>query len=270
MTVKKNYFQKIDILFLCLYLLMIPLFASAAPPSLDVRSTPPLIIGTLLFNPPFETSDPKRNVYSGFEMDIMAAVCQRIKVQCKYVALPTLKTVFKALNEGQINVAVASLIVLKGDGEHVFSTPYLPSGIQFFVKKESNINSIADIMQSKIGTINDPLIKILVTVNYAKNYPVVIYDTAQAGIDDLAAGKIDVFVTQAASAKYWLSMIAGTFKLVGKPIPIGLGNGIMALTGTEPLINQINQALFSMENDGTYARIYNRYGFFSETILIKE
>ncbi len=262
MTVKNLYFQKYSTLalLLCSFYL-IPALASAAQSPLDALPKPTLIIGTLLFNPPFEVSDPKRNVYSGFEMDIMSAVCQRIKMNCKYVALPTVRDVFKALAEGQINLAVASIIVLKGDGEHIFSTPYLPSSLQFFAKKESKISSMSDIMQSKIGTINDPLIRTLVTVDYAKNYPVAIYDTAQAGIDDLAAGNIDVFVSQAASVKYWLSTITDTFKLVGNPIPIGLGNGAMAVKGADSLMNPINQALLSMENDGTYSQIYNRQGF---------
>ncbi len=234
-------------------------WADTPPPV--VEKMPTLTIGTLMFNPPFETADTKRNIYSGFEIDMMNAVCQRLKWQCQYQAFTTIKDVSTQLLLGKVQVVVASIVVLKGDGEHLFSTPYLPSGIQFFAKKDSKISTMDDILQSKIGTVNDPLIKTIVAVNYARDLPISVYDTPQAGIEDLDNGKIDVFVMQTAAVKYWLSITSGAFKLIGDSHPIGLGNGAMVMNTQKALIDQINQALLAMENDGTYSQIYNRYVF---------
>ncbi len=218
-----------------------------------------LKIGTLIFNPPFETSDAKRNVYTGFEIDIMLSVCQRLNLHCQFVPVASVNDVFMGLAAHQFDVAVASLIVLKGDGEHAFSVPYLPSGIQFFAKKSSNLNQLKDILRSRIGTTDDPLIRTLVTVNYAKKYPLEVYSSPQAGIDALASDKIDVFVMQTATTKYWLANTSGIFKSVGNPIPIGLGNGVVGMLSSAPLIEHINQALLAIQQDGTYVQIYNRY-----------
>jgi len=48
-------------------------------------------------------------------------------------------------------------------------------------------------------------------------------------------------------------------RLVGSRIPIGDGYAVIANKGSEALIAQINQALLSMEEDGTYPQIYSNY-----------
>ncbi len=222
-------------------------------------TTTDLKIGTLIFNPPFETSDAKRNVYSGFEIDVMSAVCQRLKLNCRFIPVATVQDVFQQLAANQFDIAVASVIVLKGDGEHVFSTPYLPSGIQFFAKKDSKLNKLPDVLNSRIGTTDDPLVKTLVTVNYAVKYPLKIYPSPEAGIAALNSGEIDTFVMQTATTKYWLSNTSGAFKAIGRPIPIGLGNGAVGMLSASGLMDQINQVLLDIQQDGTYVQIYNRY-----------
>lgn len=220
-----------------------------------------LKIGTLIFNPPFETSDIKRNVYTGFEIDIMLTVCQRLNLTCKFIPVTNVNDIFNGLADHQFDIAVASVIILTGDGEHVFSIPYLPSGIQFFAKKTSNLNQLNDILSSRIGTTDDPLIRTLVTVDYAKKYPLNIFSSPQAGIDALATGKIDAFVMQTATTKYWLANTSGTFKAVGSPVPIGLGNGAVGMASASKLMEQINRVLLEMQRDGSYVQIYNRYDF---------
>lgn len=223
-------------------------------------ASPDLKIGTLIFNPPFETSDAKRNVYTGFEIDVMSTVCQRLKLNCRFIPVATVQDVFQQLAANQFDIAVASVIVLKGDGEHVFSTPYLPSGIQFFAKKNnSKVNKLPDVLNSRIGTTNDPLVRTLVTVNYAIKYPLKIYPSPEAGIAALNSGEIDTFVMQTATTKYWLANTSGTFKAIGRPIPIGLGNGAVGMLTASGLMDQINQVLLDMQQDGTYVQIYNRY-----------
>lgn len=225
----------------------------------DTTSNTNVKIGTLIFNPPFETADVKRHVFTGFEIDVMSAVCERLKFNCQFIAVPTVQDVFFKLAEKKFDIAVASVIVFKGDGEHVFSTPYLPSGIQFFAKKDSKINTIEDLLKSQIGTTDDPLIRTLVTVNYSLQSPLKVYSSPESGIAALNAGEIDAFVMQTATTKYWLQNTGDAFKPVGQPVPIGLGNGAVGMLTAKPLMDQITQALLSMQQDGTYTQIYNRY-----------
>ena len=220
---------------------------------------PVIKIGTLIFNPPFETSNLKQKTFSGFEMDLMTNACQRSHLKCQFVPLPTLNDVFLKLAQHEFDLVVASVIILKGDGDHVFSVPYLPSGILFFTKKNSPITHISQIPKQHIGTTNDPLIQTLVDANYATTYPLQVYDSPQAGIDALNVGDIDVFVMQTANTKYWLQNTGDVFKAIGRPIPLGLGNGAIALASSAGLMQKINQALLDMQQDGTYATIYNRY-----------
>lgn len=257
-TASHKMFSKIAKVHLLSFIIILtPIYSHA-----ETTSKPVLTIATMAFNPPFETSDRVRQVFSGFEIEIMSAVCQRLNVDCKFIARPNIIDVFNDLSSGKVDLAMGSIIVLKGDTDYIYSTPYLPSGIQFFAKQDSNLKTISDIVKSRIGTTDDSLIESLIKINYAKDHSLSIYDTPQAGIDALASDSIDVFVMQAYTAKYWVSNTSHTFKLIGTEIPFGLGNGIMARKDSIDLINTINQALVTIKQDGTYDRIYNQYAIF--------
>ena len=224
-----------------------------------------LIIGTLFFNPPFEISTPNKKVFSGFEIDIMNAICSRMNVTCEFKAMPKLIDVFNELDDGKIDLVVGAIIVLNDDTNYIYSLPYLVSTVQFFVRKNSEINSIADVMNSKIGTINDPLIKTFISDSYAKKQPLLVYNDIEIGIDALDSGVIDAFALQTPSTNYWMSITGNIFRLIGHPISIGFGNAIMSKNTSTSLMQQVNEALRLMQKDGTYARIYTRYNVANNT-----
>lgn len=218
-----------------------------------------LTIGTLFFNPPFEINTPNKNIFSGFEIDIMNAICARMNVTCEFVAMPKLIDVFNALDKGKIDLVVGAIIILNDDIKNIFSLPYLVSSVQFFVRKNSKINSITDVMNSKIGTINDPLIEKFISDSYAKKHPLIVYDDIEIGIDALDSGAIDALALQTPSTNYWISITNNIFKLIGHPVPIGFGNGIMSKNSSTRLMQQVDEALRLIQKDGTYGQIYTRY-----------
>jgi arginine transport system substrate-binding protein len=61
------------------------------------------------------------------------------------------------------------------------------------------------------------------------------------------------------AAKNWSSNNTDIYKLIGSPVSVGVGYGIMANPSQTKLIGDINQALLAMEADGTYLKIYSRY-----------
>lgn len=238
------------------------LYAALFPPPISSSgslNTPPLVIGTLPFNPPFETSDANSGVFLGFEIDMMNSICNRMGAKCVFKAIPEYQQIFAALDTGKIDMTVASIVIIEGSASYLFSYPFLPSYVQFFAKNNSTIETAKQVVGRKIGMINDPLLQAVMLQKFGSKPPFVIFPSVQAGIDSLTQGNIDVMVLEARSVDYWLSNTGGIFKKVGEPLPFGLGYGVMTRNTRLELINEINKAILSMENDGTYVRIYNRY-----------
>lgn len=68
--------------------------------------------------------------------------------------------------------------------------------------------------------------------------------------------EVDAIITSNSQAIYWNDNETGTYRLVGSEFPVGLGYGIMTTLGNTTLMVRINQALISLEQDGTYLNIY--------------
>lgn len=218
-----------------------------------------LIVGTAPNNPPFSMmADQKGNFY-GFDIDIMGEICKRISYECKFKPF-VYNDLFAQLKAGKIDLAIAAVLITDFRQQNfLFSLPYLASSGQFITKTESNINSPEDIRGKKVGVRRGTPFKSLARKIY--NDQVTISEFPE--IPDLLAAlndhKVDVVLMNAAAARYWYENNSNVFKLVGTQLPVGEGYGIMANPGQEALIEKINQALLSLEADGTYLKIYTRY-----------
>jgi ABC-type amino acid transport substrate-binding protein len=219
-----------------------------------------ITIGTIQYNPPFEVASTNNNFF-GFDIDIMRQVCLNGKIQCQFKVF-LFRELFNELTNGNIDLAIASVIISK-EREQLFllSHPYLPSSAQFFTRKNATINSLNDINNKIIATVDDPvLIKFLLS-NYSQKNTIQSesYQTVEAALSDLQQGKIDVFFLDKKATDYWISNNNEQFKTVGKEIPIGFGYAIIANTTNKPLIDLVNASLNTMEKNGTYSNIYNNY-----------
>ena len=226
-----------------------------------------LIIGTTADNPPFASlADSKSNFY-GFEIDIMMELCTRIQAQCQFqqaivTDIPSL------LYDNKINLAIATLITpmpsSTGLDEFVFSAPYMLSSAQFLVRNDSVIQNLEDIRYKTVGVRLGPfmggmLIKDYIWFMYNKQLSTALYTTMTELIDALKNKDINAIFTNTQAIDFWYTNNKDQFRLIGDPFFVGNGYVIAAKKGGEALITQINQALYAIEQDGTYMTIYNRY-----------
>nr|WP_232002752.1 transporter substrate-binding domain-containing protein [Legionella sainthelensi] len=78
-------------------------------------------------------------------------------------------------------------------------------------------------------------------------------------MSDLVQHKIDVIALNNAIALTLLSNNYYDIKFVGSSVSMGDGYGIIALPDKEALIKKINEAILSIEKDGSYISIYQKY-----------
>lgn len=226
--------------------------------ALSVSQAKTLTVGTPEYNPPFVMASDK-NHYIGFDVDILTEICHRISTPCTFIPL-AFGDIFTDLTNGRIDLAIGGVtITLARDKQFLFSLPYLPSYGQYVVKYGSKIQRIDDTAGKTVGVAIESAYEDLLTNKLGKNVTIKTYDFHSQLFDALTSNEVDAILTDRASAESWFANTTNSYTLLGKPIPIGFGYGILANKDANELITQINKALLSMEADGTYLKIYEIY-----------
>ncbi len=218
-----------------------------------------LKIGVHAFTPPLSMVADKEGDYNGFSVEIMTTICKRLKANCTFQSIIFPK-MFAALEAKQIDLAVSNITITKAREKlWLFSLPYLTSPAQFIVRGDSKINNINELFTKKIGVQQSsdfiPFLKGI----YGDSVKLVVYPQAAQELAALTNKEVDAVIADGQIAEYWRSNNSKLFKLLGKPMPLGLGYGIMALKSSEALIARIDKILVDIRADGTYLKIYNTY-----------
>lgn len=218
-----------------------------------------LIIGVSSFNPPMEMlANKKNNVFIGFEIDLLNEICRRINATCVYKPM-TFLGIMRAVAAGEVNLGADGFFITQERlTQYLFSMPHLQTKAQLFANTNSNITSANINTGKRIGVEAGTVFKAILLKMY-NNVQIISYDYQEDMLGDLTDRKIDLIMFDWVGASYWVRNSQGDFKLIGDPIPFGLGYGFMANLNEGPLISRMNNAIKAMEDDGTYLRIYSLY-----------
>lgn len=232
--------------FLCFIILTSPVHAT-------------IKVGTEFFYPPFVISTSE-----GFDIGVMQTLCQRLKQDCEFIPMD-FHEIFPALDSGKIDIAIGGISVsLKRLQKYIFSLPYLVSKGQFLILNTSNnIKSSADLNGTRVGVIKgeeDGSVTYQFLVdNYNGNFKIIEFDDMEDLISALSNGDIAAAFIHKSTAHYWVQNGGEQFQLLGNPMIVGQGIGIMALPTSSDLIQRINQELQGMEKDNSYVNLYKTY-----------
>ncbi|CEG55594.1 transporter substrate-binding domain-containing protein [Legionella fallonii] len=224
-----------------------------------VASSAPVSIGVLKFAPPFSSLAGDGNHYYGFTIDLMDNLCKRINEQCIYKSAD-IKQQYEQLERGDFDLSFLPVpISSKIPEQFIYSLPYLASNGHFLALEDSNIKTVNDIKNYKIGVVHDTLYPIIANSGFAQLNTIKGYATINEVLSALQNREVDVIYVNASVAKYIVNNAIFHFKIVGNRITMGQGYGILALKKNAELIRKINNALLDMEADGTYVKIYKQY-----------
>lgn len=234
---------------------------------LTVSYSKTLRIGASNGNPPFSSAADSNNNLCGFEIDIMLDICTRIQAQCSFQPI-VVSDLLRLFAENKVDLVIAAIIEPQTNSpdaaNFIFSTPYLPSSAQFLVRTDSDIKTLQDIRYKKVGIrrgsfSGGSLVKDYLISLYNNQLTVTSYLEMCDVIDALQRQVVQAVFSNTEAIQYWYMMNKKQFRIVGDPFPIGNGYTIMGKKGDEQLITEINQALYAMEQDGTYTKLYDRY-----------
>lgn len=217
-----------------------------------------LIVGVPPIIPPLVMKTDSQGQYTGFDIDLIDEICRRIQAQCHYKPLPFVK-VLSQVASGKIDLGIGDITIIPlREVDYLFTLPYLPSSAQYVTRTTSDINTVREIRGKTVGARHAYVFEDLITRQFGDQITLKNYNNIGDLLDALTSGQVDVIIMEAPSAQSVAANLTN-LRLIGNPIPHGMGYGIIAGKDKENLVQKINQALLDMQSDGTYETIYNTY-----------
>lgn len=213
--------------------------------------------------PPFEQVDASGKI-QGFDIDVAKALCADMKAECTFTN-QAFNSLIPGLKLGKFDAVIASLGVTATRQKQVdfTQTYYEPSAS--FVAPLGKHETLAILTGKTIGTQEGTTFVKYLDERYSKEVTVKTYASMQDAFLDLAAGRVDMVLSDTPIAKAWLKQDKNStqFGIVDKPIVdhlyFGAGYAIAVRKGNTELLNNLNKALVNIKANGTYQKIVAQY-----------
>lgn len=208
---------------------------------------------------PFEMMDQETGEMIGFDMEIIREVGERAGFDINLNTMD-FNGIIPALQTGNVDIAIAGITITEEREQIVdFSDPYYDSGLRILVREgEDGIDSLEDLEGKKIGTKIGSTSYDFLMANLEQNDGVTPYPGSSDMYMALMSRAIDVVFYDAPNVGYFARTKGeGKVKTVGQ-LYEGQQYGIALKDGSE-WVDEVNAALASMKEDGTYKTIYEKW-----------
>ena len=223
-----------------------------------------LTVGSDIPYPPFEQK-AKGGGYTGFDVNLMEAIGKEIGREPEFID-SSFETIFRDVAQGKFE-AVMSAATITEEREKVvsFSLPYYLSEQAILVKEGSSITGLSDlkgkIVAAQQGTTGLELGKEKAEAKELRPYP-----EGPDADNALKAGTVEAVIIDAPVAKQQAEELGG-IEIVEK-VPTDETYGIAVAQESTELVEQINEGLKKTIEDGSYAKVYEKW--FKEAPPLKE
>jgi glutamine transport system substrate-binding protein len=207
---------------------------------------------------PFEMMDQETGEMVGFDMDILSEVAKRAGFDYDLNTMD-FNGIIPALQTGNADVAIAGITITEEREKIVdFTDPYYDSGLRILVPSGSSAADIDDLKGKKIGTKVGSTSYDFLNKRFGDNADVTPYPGSADMYMALMSGSVDAVFYDAPNVGYFSQTKGGdAVKTVG-PLYEGQQYGLAFADGSE-WVDDANEALASMKEDGTYAEIYKKW-----------
>ena len=213
---------------------------------------------------PFEFGRPP---YTGFDIDLIRDVGQRMNANIKIVKTP-FDTIFRDLAQGRFDLVVSSVnITPEREKVVAFSLPYFNADQSLMVKKGSPITTTAALAGKTVGVqlggTGEAYAKDTLKSSKRKSY-----DIIGDAFNALASGQVDGVINDLPSSQYAQRKYPSL--AVVQTISTGQQYGIAYNKDDGGLGGRVNAALRAMKADGSFDKLYHKwFGVNAPTNLLK-
>ncbi|MCS1352234.1 basic amino acid ABC transporter substrate-binding protein [Mechercharimyces sp. CAU 1602] len=218
------------------------------------------VVATDAAYPPFEKQEGSGDI-TGFDVDVIKAIAEvnDAEVEMKHTGWDPL---FEAIKNGSADVAISAITITDERKElYDFSDPYFDAKQFILVPEGSNISSFKDLKDKKIGVQAGTTGEEAVKEEYGTTYSgLKSYDDTPAAMDDLVNGRVDAVVADnAVVLEYIKTLSEDKFKKIEDPHFAPEQYGIMVKKGNGETLEQVNEGLKKIKENGTYDEIFAKY-----------
>ena len=230
-----------------------------------------LTVGSDTANPPQEFLDPNTQQLTGFDIDLINSIAQKMGLQAKIVNMP-FNSLFKTLRNHQFDVVISavsmtpdltgrydfvsylktseSLLVPTGNPKHIKQLTDL-CGLSVAV--QANSTELTELQQAKC-----PAGKVIT----------IMQETSEAGVIQLLLqGKVDATYQDTPVANYYNGLNQGKFVAVAI-ISNTPEEGIVIRKGDTLILNAVQAAFNQLKQDGIYESLITKWNLTNEAIAV--
>ena len=235
----------------------------------DAKDWTTVRIGSEGAYPPFNFFD-SNNELQGFDIDIAKALCERMKVECTFVAQDW-DGIIPALLANKYDAIIASMSNTEERRKKVaFTDKYYQTPARFVAPKTTTITDTSpEALAGKTLGAQSSTIHANYLEDKYKNSTIKLYATQDEANLDLASGRLDAVLADSVVLYEWVAktedgkccdFVGGSYT---DPKYFGDGAGIAIRQGDTDLKDMFNKALKEIIADGTYEKINAKYFPFS-------
>ncbi|WP_447529353.1 transporter substrate-binding domain-containing protein [Vreelandella sp. TE19] len=240
--------------------------AVAAASNAQARDYDNVRIGVDVPYVPMEYRTPEGDL-TGFDIDLGNALCEEVGVTCEWVEQEW-DGIIPGLLARNYDAVMSSMTINDERRQQVlFSEPYITMPSAWFAASDLDIDEANEqtLDGMTIGVQRGTLQDNYVTDNYDSIADISRYSTADDMVLDMDAERLDiVFLDFPIGQSTLVESDEGDYTIVGEQITepkeyFGDGFGIAFRQRDEALAERFNEALATLEENGTYDEIYARY-----------
>jgi lysine-arginine-ornithine-binding protein len=215
--------------------------------------------------PPFNYFDSAKQL-QGFDIEIGKALCEKMKVQCEFVAQDW-DGIIPALLANKYDAIVASMSMTPERRKVVeFTDKYYQTPASFIAPKDTKLAGITpeDLKGKTIGAQSSTTHSTYLEDKY-KDSDVKLYGTQDEANADLASGRLDAVLADKVVLLEFLEKGSDgkCCKFIGGDLRdtkyFGDGSGIAVRKADTDLRDMFNKAIAEIRADGTYKKINDKY-----------
>jgi polar amino acid transport system substrate-binding protein len=204
---------------------------------------------------PFEMQGgPGEPTYVGFDMDLIRAIGEVLGKEVEIISMG-FDGIIPALQSGSVDCAISAMTITEERAKVVnFSEAYYESGLITAVRADNNdINGFEDLAGKKIavqiGTTG------ALKAEEVPDAKITTFNTIDLAFLELKKGAVDAVINDAPVTLYFIQQGNDDVKVVGGLLT-GEFYGIAVPKAKPDLLDEINGALKTLKENGTFDRIY--------------
>lgn len=226
----------------------------------------PLRIGIEAAYPPFAFKTPDDKI-TGFDYDIGVALCEEMKVQCKWIE-QEFDGLIPALKVRKFDAILSSMSITDDRKKSVdFTGKYYSTPAKLAMKAGTTINDpLADLKGKKIGVQRSSVYDRYATEVFAPaGAEIVRYSSQNEVFLDLSSGRLDATLADSVNIDDgFLKTDSGKgFAFAGPDFTeekyFGEGQGIAVRKGDNALADKISAAILAIRANGKYKQVQDKY-----------